>query len=408
MSIKAFFKDSKNLLFLALIASMLACGTKNHANNGDNLKKSEAEKEKAAMQMKVGAERRSLYLPHIKGKKIGIVANQSSLIGQTHLVDSLLSLQTDIVRVFAPEHGFRGKADAGAHIKDGKDQRTALEIVSLYGKNKKPKASQLEGIELMIFDLQDVGARFYTYISSLHYVMEACAENKIPLLVMDRPNPNGHYVDGPVLDPAFKSFVGMHPIPVVHGMTIGEYAQMINGEAWLAGGVKCDLSVIPCAHYTHQDSYDLPVRPSPNLPNAKAVNLYPSLCFFEGTPISVGRGTDFPFQVYGSPEWKEESFQFSPKPSFGAKNPKHNGALCEGEDLRNAAKLSGLQLEWLIAAYHKSDTTNFFKPFFNLLAGTDQLQAQIKAGMTAEEIRLEWKEELDSFQKVRAAYLLYP
>lgn len=404
MRLKAFFKDSKNLLFLALIVTTLACGSKNQTKVVGLAKESTKEIPKT---IKVGAAQIEKYLPLLADKKVALLANQSSLIGYTHLVDSLLSLGIDVQKVFAPEHGFRGNADAGAHIKDGKDERTGLDIISLYGKNKKPSAVQLEGIDFMIFDLQDVGARFYTYISSLHYLMEACAENKIPLLVLDRPNPNGHYIDGPILDMKFSSFVGMHPIPVVHGMTIGEYAQMINGEGWLTKNLSCELHIITCENYTHQDTYELPVRPSPNLPNAKSINLYPSLCFFEGTPVSVGRGTDFPFQVYGNPSWGNESFQFTPRPSFGAKNPKHNQKVCYGEDLRNSKSLDRLQLEWLVGAYHKSDTTQFFSSFFNLLAGTDQLQAQIKSGMTAAEIRASWEDGLQSFQKMRRKYILY-
>lgn len=404
MSLKAFFKDSKNLLFLALLAGMLACGSKNHEKAG--IDKNVAAKE-IPKNIKVGAERIEKYLPLLEGKKVAVVANQSSLIRNTHLVDSLLSLAVDIHCVFAPEHGFRGKEDAGAIIKDGKDVRTGLDIISLHGKSKKPSVAQLEDVDLVVFDLQDVGARFFTYISSLHYLMEACAENQIPLLILDRPNPNGHYIDGPILEMKHRSFVGMHPIPIIHGMTIGEYGQMINGELWLANQVTCDLQVITCENYTHQDSYELPVRPSPNLPNMQSINLYSSLCFFEGTPVSLGRGTDFPFQVYGSPEWENESFQFTPRPSFGAKHPKNDGKICYGEDLRNYKRLDHINLEWLVAAYHKSDSTNFFTPHFTLLAGTDKLKQQITAGMTAKEIRDSWQSDLRLFQQKRAKYLLY-
>ena len=277
--------------------------------------------------LQVGAERTDKYFPLLKDKAIGVVGNQSSLIGTTHLVDSLLSAKLQVVKVFSPEHGFRGTADAGAHIENGTDEKTGLPIISFYGKNKKPSQSQLEGIEILLFDIQDVGARFYTYISTLHYVMEAAAENNIPLIVLDRPNPNGHYIDGPILDTAYRSFVGMHPIPIVHGMTIGEYAQMINGEKWLTDSVECDLTIISMLGYNKQTPYDLPVKPSPNLPNAQAVNLYPSLCLFEGTNISVGRGTDLPFQHYGAP-YLESDYSFVPESGAGAKYPKHEGERC--------------------------------------------------------------------------------
>ena len=262
--------------------------------------------------LRLGADQIDKYFPLLDNKSIGVVGNQSSLIGSTHLVDSLLSTKQQVVKVFSPEHGFRGTADAGAHIESGVDEKTGLPIVSLYGNNKKPTANQLQGIDILLFDIQDVGARFYTYISTLHYVMEAAAENSIPLVVLDRPNPNGHYVDGPILDSAYRSFVGMHPIPIVHGMTIGEYAQMINGQQWLKNGVQCQLTVITMQGYSRTMPYDLPIKPSPNLPNAQAVNLYPSLCLFEGTNVSVGRGTDLPFQHYGAPYLKNDYF-FIPK-----------------------------------------------------------------------------------------------
>ena len=282
-------------------------------------------------QIKVAAERTNSYIPLLKQQKIAVVGNQSSRIGNTHLVDSLITLGIDIAKVFSPEHGFRGIADAGAKIEDGIDVKTGIPIVSLYGKNKKPYAEQLAGIDILLFDIQDVGARFYTYISTLHYVMEAAAENNIKLIVLDRPNPNGHYVDGPIREKGFKSFVGMHPIPIVHGMTIGEYAQMINGENWIS--TKCDLSVIKMENYTHDMSYDLPIKPSPNLPNARSVNLYPSLCLFEGTTVSIGRGTSYPFQHFGAP-YLESSYSFTPKSGEGSKSPKHENKECFGTDLR--------------------------------------------------------------------------
>ncbi|HSM63102.1 MAG TPA: DUF1343 domain-containing protein, partial [Gillisia sp.] len=300
--------------FLFVLIITVSCGrSSGQVNSEKQVQQEQLQTKEDSMVSKesiiLGANRTEAYLPLLKNKRIGIIGNQSSLIqnktgkagliGYTHLVDSLVSLKIDVVKVFAPEHGFRGTADAGESIKDGKDSKTGLPIISLYGDNKKPKVEQLKNIELMIFDLQDVGARFYTYISTLHYVMEACAENNIPLLLLDRPNPNGHYIDGPILDMEHKSFVGMHPVPVVHGLTLGEYAQMINAEKWLKNGVQCDLQVIKMENYTHNKSYDLPVKPSPNLPNSRAINLYPSLCFFEGTNVNAGRGTNKQFQVYG-------------------------------------------------------------------------------------------------------------
>lgn len=360
-----------------------------------------------------GAEQFEKYKLLLAGKKTGIIANQTSFLEnqQIHLVDFLLQNNIDVKAVFAPEHGFRGTADAGEHISDGVDSRTGLPVISLYGANKKPSGKQLENIDILVFDLQDVGVRFYTYISTLHYVMEAAAENKIPLIILDRPNPNGHYTDGPVLEPKHKSFVGMHPVPVVHGMTIGEYAQMINGEGWLENKITCELTVIPVENYDRQKPYSLPVKPSPNLPNDKAINLYPSLCFFEGTPVSEGRGTSMQFQVFGSPllPAEEFSFSFTPRPNEGAASPKFNGKLCYGKDLRNEENLSKINLEWLIAAYQAyPDKTGFFTSFFVKLAGTHQLQQQIENGMTAEAIRKTWKKDLESFEKTRKKYLIYP
>ena len=290
------------------------------------------------------------------------------------------------------------------------DTKTGLAIISLYGKNKKPSSQQLEGIEMMIFDIQDVGARFYTYISTLHYTMEACAEANIPLLILDRPNPNGHYIDGPILEKQHKSFVGMHPVPVVHGMTIGEYAQMINGEGWLENALKCDLTIIKLKNYTHQTEYSLPIKPSPNLPNDAAINLYPSLCFFEGTPLSAGRGTEMQFQIFGDPNLpvKFYPFTFTPQANEGAKYPKFKNELCQGMDLRGNKKLSKLNLEWLIKAYTSTGKKKeFFNPFFTKLAGTTQLQEQIEKGYTYREIRKTWLVGLEDYEIRRAKYLLY-
>ena len=360
----------------------------------------------------VGANRLNSYLPLLKNKRIGIVANQTSVIfkdaNYTHIVDSLVSLNINIQKVFAPEHGFRGKADAGELIKNGKDAKTGIDIISIYGKNKKPSAGQLQGLDIVVFDIQDVGARFYTYISSLHYVMEACAENNIPMLILDRPNPNGHYIDGPVLEPAHKSFVGMHPIPVVHGMTIGEYAQMINGEKWLNNGIQCNITIIKCENYSKQTQYSLPIKPSPNLPNDQAINLYPSLCFFEGTTISAGRGTEMQFQIFGAPHLPITDFSFIPKPNEGAKYPKHENKICYGDDLRKTKRLDVVNLKWLLKAYNSSSKKEtFFNNFFTKLAGTTKLQQQIISGISHQEIRDSWLEGLHSYEEIRKPYFLY-
>ena len=358
---------------------------------------------------KTGADNYNNYLPLLKNKKIGIVTNQTGILSnKIHLVDFLLEKNITIQKIFAPEHGFRGTADAGEHVVDGKDSKTGLSIISLYGDNKKPKPQQLSGIDIMVFDLQDVGARFYTYISSLHYIMEACAENNIPLLILDRPNPNGSIVDGPILEQSFTSFVGMHPVPLLHGMTIGEYGKMINGEKWLKSKVSCKLTVIPCIDYTRIMKYNLPVKPSPNLPNDQAVNLYASLCLFEGTNVSVGRGTELQFQIYGSPYLPKSAFSFIPKPNFGAQNPVYNGVECYGEDLSAVAKVNRLELKWLIKAYASTtDKSKFFNPFFTKLAGTKKLQQQIEAGMSENKIRESWKKGLNEFKKMRTKYLIY-
>jgi uncharacterized protein YbbC (DUF1343 family) len=366
---------------------------------------------------KTGAENFESYLPLLKEKRVGIVTNQTGILSkEKHLVDFLIEQNINLQKIYAPEHGFRGTADAGELIVDGKDTKTNLPIISLYGNNKKPKPEQLEGIDILIFDLQDVGARFYTYISSLHYVMEACAENNISLLVLDRPNPNGTIIDGPILEKEHKSFVGMHEIPVLHGMTIGEYAKMINGEKWLNPStsseqvLQCDLKVAPCLNYSHEMKYSLPVKPSPNLPNDQSINLYASLCFFEGTNVSLGRGTEKQFQIYGSPFLPESEFDFSftPQPNFGAKDPVHNGKLCFGEDLTEIKKVHRLELKWLLKAYEKTaDKTIFFNDFFTKLAGTKKLREQIEAGMTEKEIRKTWQEGLEQFKEVREKYLIY-
>ncbi|MCC9066408.1 exo-beta-N-acetylmuramidase NamZ family protein [Flavobacterium piscisymbiosum] len=359
--------------------------------------------------IKTGADNYEKYLPLLKDKKVGIVTNQTGILSdKTHVVDFLLEKKIAVQTIFAPEHGFRGTADAGEHVVDGKDPKTGLPIISLYGDNKKPKAAQLAGIDVMIFDLQDVGARFYTYISSLHYVMEACAENGIPLIVLDRPNPNGGIIDGPLLEKEFTSFVGMHPIPLLHGLTIGEYSKMINGEKWLKNAVQCKLTVIPCVDYKRTMPYSLLAKPSPNLPNDQSINLYASLCLFEGTNVSMGRGTEKQFQIYGSPFLKKTNFSFTPKPNFGAKDPLYNGKECFGEDLTSYPKLTQLELKWLIKAYQNtSDKTKFFNQFFTKLAGTKKLQQQIESGVSENEIRKSWQKDLEAFKKMRKAYLIY-
>ncbi len=358
----------------------------------------------------LGADNTTFYLPLLKDKKVGVVTNQTGILSDgTHLVDFLVAKQIQIQTIFAPEHGFRGTADAGEHVADGKDVKTGLPIISLYGANKKPKQEQLKGLDIVVFDIQDVGARFYTYISTLHYVMEACAENNIPLLVLDRPNPNGTIIDGPVLETENTSFVGMHPIPVLHGMTIGEYAQMINGEKWLKNGIQCNLTISPCLQYNHALFYSLPIKPSPNLPNNRAINLYASLCLFEGTNVSVGRGTNWQFQVYGSPFLPHNGFSFTPMPNQGAKEPPHKGIVCYGENLAVGNPVSQLELKWLIAAFNAtSDKTVFFNDFFLKLAGTKQLRNQIESGMGEQQIRNSWQNGIENFRKTRAKYLLYP
>ena len=360
-------------------------------------------------EIKTGADNFEKYIPLLKDKKVGIVTNQTGLLSnKKHVVDFLLEKKINIQTIFAPEHGFRGTADAGEHIVDGKDSKTGLSIISLYGDNKKPKPEQLSRIDVMIFDLQDVGARFYTYISSLHYVMEACAENNVPLIILDRPNPNGGIVDGPLLEKEFTSFVGMHPIPLLHGMTIGEYAKMINGEKWLKNAAQCKLTVIPCVNYNRKMDYSLLAKPSPNLPNDQSINLYASLCLFEGTNVSMGRGTEKQFQIYGSPYLAKTNFSFTPKPNFGAKDPVYNGVECFGEDLTTYPKLKQLELKWLLKAYQNtSDKTKFFNPFFTKLAGTKKLQQQIESGISEDTIRKSWVKDLEAFKKMRMKYLIY-
>jgi uncharacterized protein YbbC (DUF1343 family) len=363
--------------------------------------------------LQCGAERMDVYLPLLKGKKIAVMANQTSLVGKRHLVDTLVSCGIDIKKIFSAEHGFRGNEADGVLIVDGKDQVTGLPVISLYGKNRKPTPEQFSDVDVVVFDIQDVGARFYTFISSLHYLMEACAEGGKEMIVLDRPNPNGNYIDGPVLEKGFESFVGMHPVPVVHGMTVGEYARMINGEGWLKDSLQCRLTVVPCKNYTHDLEYVPPIAPSPNLPNLQAIRLYPSLAFFEGTVVSEGRGTDFPFQVFGFPGFTGGDFEFTPvaKPGAAA-HPKFEGQTCTGKDLRMFVpadgQWNGLHLEWLIEAYNASDNKEkFFTLYFDKLAGTDQLRKDIQAGVSVGEIKAKWVEGLIGFKERREEYLLY-
>ena len=352
------------------------------------------------------------YLPLIKDKNVAVVANQTSLIGKTHLVDSLISLGVKIKCIFAPEHGFRGDFDAGEKVSNGKDLKTGLPLISLFGKHNKPTSEDLKGIQVILYDIQDVGVRFYTYNSTMSLCMEAAAENNLKMIVLDRPNPNGFYIDGPVLDLKWKSFLGMHPVPLVYGMTSGEYAQMVNGEGWLKDAKKCDLVVIPISNYTHFDTYEIPQKPSPNLPNMTSVYLYPSLGLFEGTVMSVGRGTDFPFQVLGHPEFAEGKFTFVPKPNAGAKNPKYLNQTCRGYDLRTFGNEyvmgSGkIYLFWLSASYKNFNKSEFFDSNFNYHAGNDQLKAQIISGIPEEEIRKSWEKDIQTFKIIRKKYLLY-
>ncbi len=422
------FKNRVFPIIIGFVLVLISCGSKSKDDSAKNNEILKQVQDDSISQFNdkiiVGAHQIDNYLPLLKGKRVGIVANQTSVIfnkitpsqkttrkdSYTHLVDSLLQRNVNIKKVFAPEHGFRGEADAGELVKDGIDTKTNLPIISLYGKNKKPSPEQLADLDVVIFDIQDVGARFYTYISSLHYVMEACAEANIPVMILDRPNPNGNYIDGPILEPKHKSFVGMHPIPVVHGMTIGEYAKMINGQGWLDNQITCDLTVIEMQNYKHDNTYNLPIKPSPNLPNAKSINLYPSLCFFEGTNVNAGRGTSKQFQIYGSPYLDKTvyNFKYIPMPNDGSKYPKHDGVLCYGEDLSTRKDLNQLDLSYLIKAYQNSiDKKVFFNTFFTNLAGTKALQIQIESGVSEQEIRETWADGLNTFKKVRGMYLIY-
>lgn len=362
-----------------------------------------------------GADQPALYLSLLRGKAVAVVTNQTGITAGQHLVDKLLSEGIHISKIFTPEHGFRGDHDAGAYVENMRDKATGIPIISLYGRDKKPKAADLADVSVILFDLQDVGVRFYTYISTLTYVMEAAAEQDIPVVVLDRPNPNGFYIDGPVLEPPFKSFVGLHPVPVVYGMTIGEYALMVNGENWLENKRRCQLKVIPLAGYSRDMIFQLPVRPSPNLPDWKSVYLYPSLCFFEGTIVSVGRGTTSPFRVFGHPDLPEGQFSFTPVSMPGAAvKPLLMNTLCHGKNLSEYAEnyaqhLPGLNLTWLTYAHeHLKEKHKFFNNYFDTLAGTRQLRQQIESGASADSIRQSWQPGLEKFNTIRKKYLLYP
>jgi len=399
------------LLFFSALLSLKQCTESTGESRGQTSVQPQTTAEPVNKNTEIitGAQQTSRYLPWLKDKRVALVVNQTSVIGKKHLVDSLLALGVNIKLIYAPEHGFRGEADAGAHISNDKDAQTNLPIFSLYGKNKKPAAEQLKDIDAVIFDIQDVGTRFYTYISTMHYVMEACAENNKQLLILDRPNPNGYYVDGPVRDTEHQSFVGMHPIPIVHGLTVGELAQMINGEKWLAGQRTCNLTVIPVQNYSHKTRYSLPIKPSPNLPNDLAVQLYPSVCLFEGTNVSVGRGTEMPFQVLGSPFYTKKTYSFTPKPMQGATNPPHLNQVCYGYKLKSADVQGKFTVQYILDFYRNStDKEKFFTNFFTTLAGTPALKEQIIAGKTEEQIRASWQPALQAYKKMRKQYLLYP
>ena len=356
-----------------------------------------------------GAEQLNEFTEKLKDKRVGLVVNHTSLVGKTHLVDTLKSLGINIIKIFGPEHGFRGNAADGEHVNDSIDSKTGIPVVSLYGKNRKPTIKQFSDLDIVMFDIQDVGTRFYTYIGTMHYVMETCAESKKKLIILDRPNPNA-FVDGPINTKPLQSFVAMHAIPIAHGMTIGEMAQMINGEGWLANKLKCDIEIIKLKNWKHSDEYVLPVRPSPNLPNQQAVKLYPSICLFEGTVISLGRGTSAPFQVLGNPQLKNMDYQFTPVTIKGvAVNPPQENKLCYGMDLRNVPVERKIDLKYLFTMYDAyPDKEKFFLSYFDILAGTTVLKQQIKDGLTEDQIRESWKPDLEKYNEMRKKYLLYP
>ena len=411
------FKNTYFLLFSSLIFMMFSCKAAKPINSVLDFEKNFFANElKIKKTIVTGAQQTNSYVPLLINKNVAIVANQTSVIFKnetnTHIVDSLVSLNVLIKKVFSPEHGFRGDVDAGEKVHHSIDEKTGIPLVSLYGNNKKPSPQQLEDVDIVIYDIQDVGVRFYTFISTLHYVMEACAENNKQVVVLDRPNPNGHYVDGPILEKEFKSFVGMHPVPIVYGMTIGEYAMMINGEGWLNNGIRCNLWVIPCKNYKHKLKYTLPVAPSPNLRTDGAIALYPSLCLFEATTISIGRGTARPFELYGHPRFPSTGFSFVPKPQPGAKFPLHVDRICNGYDLAKTALTRSYELNLFYLTNARDllgDSAVFIdqNAFFNRLAGNSSLKEQLYKGWGPKEIRATWQPGIEKFLKIRKKYLLY-
>ncbi|MEM6966133.1 MAG: DUF1343 domain-containing protein [Bacteroidota bacterium] len=421
VKINIMYSKIKIFLFFLCAILLLASKCDDKKNNSQSAPETSEkttdtpDKKMDAEALEVGAAQMEKYLPLLEGKQVALVVNQTSMLENTHLVDTLLQRGILIKKIFAPEHGFRGEADAGEKVKDGKDAKTGIPLISLYGKNRKPTKAHLTGIDVVVFDIQDVGARFYTYISTMSYVMEACAEYAVDFVVLDRPNPNGHYVDGPVMKNGYESFIGLHPVPVVHGMTVGEYAQMVNGEGWLKNGIKCVLKVIRNKNYDHQTFYEIPIKPSPNLPNIRSVYLYPSLCFFEGTTVSAGRGTTKQFQIYGHPDFKQGDFSFTPISRAGAKYPKFENQTCHGFDLtvlplEEFKTIGQINLRYLLHFYENfEDKSNFFleNKFFDKLAGSATLRWQIIKGRSEEEIRDSWQNDLEAFKKIRGKYLLY-
>lgn len=407
----------KTVIFISMFAIIFVCCNNTGKSNITNTEQEPLIKEDTTVYP--GIYQTEQYFSLLEGKKTGIVSNQTGIINNIHLTDTLLASGIDVVKVFCPEHGFRGLADAGAKVDNSTDPKTGLPIISLYGKNKKPSVEQMQGLDIVVFDLQDVGVRFYTYISTLHYVMEACAENNIPLIILDRPNPNAHYIDGAILDTAnHRSFIGMHPVPVVYGMTIGEYGKMINGEKWLKNGIQCELTVIPCKNYNHNTKYSLPVKPSPNLPNDRSIELYPTLCFFESTILSIGRGTNKQFQIIGHPSFaniKEADFEFTPMPNEGATDPVLNAQKCFGFDLsaNNSIfdwKDNQLNIGLIIKVYQLfPEKEKFFKKSnsIELLAGYSDFRKQIENGSSEEDIRKGWQQGIENFKITRLKYLIY-
>lgn len=405
-----------NIYLLILMMWNVSCKNEQPVTLKDRVEESSVAIKSEGTQVFTGAMQPDKYVPLLRGLKVGMLVNTTSIVGEQHLVDFLREKKVNVTTIFAPEHGFRGDADAGADIANTTDAATGIPIISIYGKKKSPTKEDLAGLDVIIFDVQDVGARFYTYLSTLKYLMEACAEFKKPLMLLDRPNPNGHYVDGPVLEAGYESFVGIIPIPIVHGMTLGELAWMMNDEKMLKDGKKCELKIISCQNYDHQKTYILPVKPSPNLPNQLSIMLYPSICLFEGTDFSVGRGTDKQFQVYGSPVAKKGEFTFTPVPKPGAMSPFQQGKKCRGYDLTSlsAEKVKSearINLSYILDAYKSyPDKANFFlkNNFINNLAGNKTFQQQIKDGLNEAQIRASWQAGLNKFKDVRKKYLLYP